>query len=354
MRGKVRISTLNFGRIALAVVVAAGALVAVSTPSQAVTITVTDADCANGAQTGAPIIASPGDVIVFTSNLTGCTVGQVPSTLAPLGTEIGISVVGGGGTMIVTYTSFKAAGASPGYGTEISSFSITLGNTLGTYQISMGDLDLPNIGTEPLGNNRTSWSVTIVPPPEALPTQFTFLLPDGRECTSISPMPVQIGSSVALPGRDALCQTMSGASVRGWTIPVELGFTGVGSSSSPLQPGQVVQVTGSQQFTVVPYEPVLSFTYDANVGPGVECVATDAPNSSDDSREMSVWVPRADVSIARFPNRASCVPVGHELAGWNTAGDGSGEIFNVGAALPTSWEQYSVNRRVMFAMWKAA
>jgi len=189
---------------------------------------------------------------------------------------------------------------------------------------------------------------------QAREVDFTFFLPDGRECTSISPMRVPVGSSVQLPGVDADCRTMPGASVGGWTIPVAPSFTGAGSASEPFNPGHWVEVSDSQRFTVVPLEPVLSFTYDANVGEGVECAATDVSHVSADGREMSVWVPRVDVPMARFPDRASCVPAGHVLIGWNTRGDGSGETYELGVELPAGWEQDPTNRRVLFAVWEAA
>lgn len=41
--------------------------------------------------------------------------------------------------------------------------------------------------------------------------QFTFWLPDGRECTSIGPVTVVDGTQFTLPGVDAECRTMPGA-----------------------------------------------------------------------------------------------------------------------------------------------
>lgn len=184
--------------------------------------------------------------------------------------------------------------------------------------------------------------------------EFTFLLPDGRECSSIGPMRVPVGSSVQLPGVDADCRTMPGSLVGGWTIPVAPGFTGAGSASQPFNPGHWVEVSDSQRFTVVPLEPVLTFTYDANVGEGVECVPTGAQHTSADGREMSAWVPRADVSLARFPVQASCLPDGHQLSGWNTRGDGSGDTYELGTELPEGWSEDPTNRRTMFAVWEAA
>lgn len=183
---------------------------------------------------------------------------------------------------------------------------------------------------------------------------FAFFLPDGSECTSISPMRVQVGTSVELPGREALCRTMPGAVVAGWTIPVPPGFTGAGSSSLPFSPGHEVEVVDSQRFTVVPFEPVLELEFGANVGEGIECVASDAPDRRADDRVMWVWVPRVDASLARFPDRASCTPTGHVLVGWNTRGDGTGEVFRPGTSLPQGWQSDPTNRRTLHAMWAAA
>ena len=181
-------------------------------------------------------------------------------------------------------------------------------------------------------------------------TYFIFLLPDGRECTSISPMRVEVGSMVTLPGVDALCRTIPGATVNGWTIPVQPGFTGYGSSTSPFPPGLQVLVVDSQSFTVVPREPVLTFHYDANVAAVNPCVTNNIVHTR--GRIADVWVPRADVGVARFPTQAACTPPGHALAGWNTRGDGTGTTYQTGAALPTEWARVGTNTRTLFATWK--
>ena len=88
--------------------------------------------------------------------------------------------------------------------------------------------------------------------PTATFVEFTFWLPDGRECGAISPMRAEVGRMFTLPGVDADCRITPSARVRGWTIPVPIGFTGFGSASSPFPPGLPVMVVDSQQFTVVP------------------------------------------------------------------------------------------------------
>ena len=179
---------------------------------------------------------------------------------------------------------------------------------------------------------------------------FTFVLPDGTECTAISPVRVQVGTIFTLPDSDAACRTMPGATVAGWTIPVSPDFTGFGSISEPFPTGLRVRVVDSQRFTVVPYEPVLTFHYDANVAADDACIGNDVVHSR--GRVADVWVPRADVQQARFPARAACTPSGYELSGWNTRGDGSGTTYAPSASLPTSWADDGTNARTLFAVWR--
>lgn len=185
-------------------------------------------------------------------------------------------------------------------------------------------------------------------------TYFTFVLPDGRECSAISPMQVQVGAIVELPGVDALCQTMPGSSVAGWTIPVPHGFTGYGSSLQPFPPGLRVRVVESQRFTLVPFEPNIQIDYDANIAARDSCVPANLAHTSDDGRTAHVWVPRVDFAVARTPAQAPCVPEGHQLTGWNTAGDGTGETIEPGAPLPDSWAEGSANHHRLYAVWRAA
>jgi len=185
-------------------------------------------------------------------------------------------------------------------------------------------------------------------------TYFTFLLPDGRECTSISPQRVQVGTFVELPGVDALCQTMEGSTVAGWAIPNQPGFTGYGSTVQPLPPGLKVRVVESQRFTLVPFEPVLQITYDANIADDDACTPANLAHSSENGRIGYSWVPRADFAAARTWSQAPCVPQGHRLVGWNTAGDGSGQSIELGAPLPADWEAHRTNSHRLYAMWTAS
>lgn len=181
--------------------------------------------------------------------------------------------------------------------------------------------------------------------------QFRFLFPDGTECASISPVTVRVGTNYTLPGVDANCRTMPGATVAGWTIPVQQGFTGAGSPELPFTPEHVVRVVDSQRFTVVPFEPVLALTFDANVATSDVCTAADVVKATTDGRSQLVWVPRGDVSTAVFPAQAACVPPGYRLTGWNTAGDGSGTTYRLGAQLPLDWADAAPNTYRFYAVW---
>lgn len=182
--------------------------------------------------------------------------------------------------------------------------------------------------------------------------EFTFWLPDGSECTSIGPVIVVDGTSYTLPGVDADCRTMPGALVGGWTIPVEPGFTGAGSSSLPFQPDHVVEVSGSQQFTVVPYEPVLVIELDANVDFVDTCVPTDVEHQSPDHMFRYKWVPRELISLARLPERASCEAPGYRLVGWNAEADGTGTTFELEGPIPDEWGTAPPNSHHLFGMWE--
>lgn len=186
-------------------------------------------------------------------------------------------------------------------------------------------------------------------------TTFSFLLPDGTECAAISPMQVEVGSMIALPDANANCRTMPGSTLLGWTIPVPAGFTGFGSSHWPFPPGLSVKVIESQRFTAVLFEPVLTFHYDANVAAADACESNVVAHPRE--RIADEWVPRADVSAARFPSQAACTPPGYRLTGWTSRGggaDGRDQVFTPNTSLPEGWAEESVNARTLYAVWSPA
>jgi hypothetical protein len=197
-----------------------------------------------------------------------------------------------------------------------------------------------------------TWSAAtgdVIPGPA---TYFSFLLPDGRECAAISPMRVQVGTMVELPGVEALCRTMDGSTVAGWTIPVPNGFTGYGSTVVPFPPGLKVRVVESQRFTLVPFEPILQIDYDANIAARDTCAPANVAHTSNDGRIAHAWVPREIHAMARTPLQAPCAPKGHQLSGWNTAGDGTGTTIGLGAPLPQGWATGPVNDHQLYAIWR--
>ena len=142
--------------------------------------------------------------------------------------------------------------------------------------------------------------------------------------------------------------------IEGWFIPTPAESNTFGSVNNPFPPGLVVNVVDSQQFTAIVKEPILEVRYNANVGIDNACVVGDVPHSTDDGRSALVWVPRVDFAMARTPDRASCTPPGHELAGWNTRGDGSGQTLELGAPLPATWESPSRNNYTLYAVWRSS
>jgi len=120
-----------------------------------------------------------------------------------------------------------------------------------------------------------------------------------------------------------------------------------------LSPGHRVRVIESQRFTLVPFDPVVKIEYDSNIADDDACTPANLAHASENRRVGYSWVPRVDFAMARAWDQAPCTPEGHELVGWNTAGDGTGESIEVGAPLPAAWETSRVNERRLFAMWAA-
>lgn len=181
---------------------------------------------------------------------------------------------------------------------------------------------------------------------------FSFFLPDGRECSAISPMRVRVGTSIELPGADANCRTMPGSTVVGWTVPVPPGFSGAGSRAMPFGPGEQVRVIGSQRFTAVLLEPIVTIVYDANVDVADVCAASSMEHTSVDGRQGFSWVPREVFAVARIWVQAPCAPPGYRLMAWNTSGNGTGQRVDLGARLPETWKGSTDNERRLYAVWQ--
>lgn len=171
-----------------------------------------------------------------------------------------------------------------------------------------------------------SWQYTANPcgGPANMATQFTYWLPDGRECTSISPQPVTLGSTVTLPGPDADCLEASRAPgvVAGWAIPGGVTFA----------PGRRVVATDSQQFTAVNEYEWVKVVYDSNVGSNDGCYADGADTSA---RANDAWYPRSlwtDGAPPVATSVSACTPQGYELSGWTDRR--SGTAVQIGQPIP--------------------
>ena len=172
--------------------------------------------------------------------------------------------------------------------------------------------------------------------------EFVYSLPDGQECSTISPAQVVKGSWYALPGADADCRSMEGSTIIGWTVP---------GSTRVFAPEAEVNATGSQRFIAVLREPIVTVRYDANVGDDVACLR-DGENLED--RVDTVRLTRDQVGSVALASGAICTPAGHRLAGWTWRTSPEPTIFDPGAESPDEWNAHgsaSVNSVDLYAIW---
>ena len=161
---------------------------------------------------------------------------------------------------------------------------------------------------------------------------FRFVLPDGRECTSISPQAVVNGTDVVLPDADADCRT-PGALLTGWRIP---------GQDWAFRPAHTVHVVDSQVFTAILREPVVHVILDANVDDSDTCLDPAGRPATVRTSDLFLQRPGMTVpgralqpSITTFPapTAAPCTSPGHTLTGWSTRGNGSGPVTRPGGTL---------------------
>lgn len=182
---------------------------------------------------------------------------------------------------------------------------------------------------------------------------FTYLMPDGGECTAVSPTKVTVGTSVALP---TFIPCQGSSELVGWRIP---------GQDWAFAPGRSVGVVDSQKFTAVIREPDIVVAYDANVGAADRCLASGVEVDRLESRTQSISVRRAALADARFFAQAPCAPIGLRLVGWSDrpttngsdrVGPG-GTAYPPDAAMPTTWSgggTEPVNRIRLYAIWGRA
>lgn len=179
--------------------------------------------------------------------------------------------------------------------------------------------------------------------PPTAKVEFTYWLPDGQECSMISPVQVVKGSWYGLPGADADCRSMEGSTIIGWTVP---------GSTRVFAPEAEVNVTGSQRFIAVLREPIVTVRYDANVREDVACLR-DGENTED--RVDTVWLTREQVGSVALASGAVCAPTGYRLAGWTWRTDPETTSFEAGAMTPNSWNANGldrVNSVDLYAVWE--
>jgi hypothetical protein len=188
-------------------------------------------------------------------------------------------------------------------------------------------------------------------------SEFRFVLPDGRECSSISPQTVVNFTQYQLPGDQANCRT-PGAVITGWRIP---------GQSWAFGPSGIVNVVDSQTFTAVLREPVVRVVLDANVAASDACTLAGGASAGSvpvEQRAVTLFLQREDMTtpgradqpaLASFPAPAAavCTPPGHRLVGWSASSDGIATRMDVGRPFESVVGE-SMNTIRVFAVWAAA
>ncbi len=253
----------------------------------------------------------------------------------------GLSISTDGGSTFTNYRTASGLGSSYVFGVFAS------GSTV--YAATYGGVSISADGGS---QNNPSPDVPVV-----TTSPVTFRLPDGRECTSISPQFVITNSNYQLPGEQANCRT-PGSVIAGWSIPGQDWAFG---------PSGIVNVTAAQTFTAVLREPVVRIVLDANVAASDACTvsgATSAASVSVDQRAVTLFLQRKDMTtpgrpdqpaLASFPAPAIavCTPPGYRLVGWSASGDGKATRTDVGRPFePVIGD--SMNTIRFFAVWSAA
>lgn len=188
---------------------------------------------------------------------------------------------------------------------------------------------------------------------------FHFRLPDGRECSPLSPQLVYTETTYILPGAGAACRT-PGAELLGWAVPHQ---------DWDFAPGATVYVVESQVFTAVLRQPTIAITWDANVGMGDLCLATAGEpdtNASLPQRHAVTYLDRADMSaypvgirpaLAEYlaPIQATCTPPGLTLTGWTiSTPEGTNMVLpgdNIDEAITLASPDGGVNNFTFHAKW---
>lgn len=230
-------------------------------------------------------------------------------------------------TLAGTYEGFSAGGGPTAIWFRVGETSATIGS--GNYAVDYG-------------SNFQESVISIQPILPKGDAELTFWLPDGRECSTISPVSVPIDSAYVLPQPGADCKTTAGSTIVGWKV---------GWDDLIHPPGHTVLVVDSQQFTAIVQEEVFTVTFDANVAAEDACL-TGEDVVSPDARSVTVEIDRADLADYRIMTAPVCIPPGHYFAGWRSA---PGEpVIELGGHAPAEWASTTANAESLYARWLPA
>ncbi|HEV8024713.1 MAG TPA: hypothetical protein VGP37_07500, partial [Candidatus Nanopelagicales bacterium] len=227
-------------------------------------------------------------------------------------------------TLSGSFAGYEADGDPKQIWFRVGTTSATVGS--GVYAINQGSgFQVPVISITPILDKGSA--------------EFTFWLPDGRECTNISPVSVAIDSMYVLPEAGADCRTSSGEEIIGWKV---------GWDDLVHPPGHPVLVIDSQRFTAVLKSQVLTVAFDANVAAQHTCTieTNDVPL---EYRTITQEVDRDDLADYRLMVRPVCRPFGHYFTGWETGP--TGELLPLGSPPPASWSTTDANTVTLYAQW---
>lgn len=181
---------------------------------------------------------------------------------------------------------------------------------------------------------------------------FSFDTSDGSPC--LADVTVEDGQEYVLPTASVAC-TPEGSELVGWSIR---------GQEWAFRPGATVQVSASQTFQAVARLPMISVTYDSNVGMETECSNGGEDVTQETRRSETVNIQRADQE-ATLATSAPCAPPGFDLIGWTDTNtpDGSGqaqsgaETYEPSAVIPDAWnidDPNPVNHVRLYALWGRA
>ena len=221
-------------------------------------------------------------------------------------------------------------------------FSANSGPTSIWYRVGTTSATLGSgVYSSAFGSGFQNAVVSITPLAGIGSAELTFWLPNGQECTSISPVDVPVDSAYVLPSGGADCRTSAGSQVIGWKV---------GWDDLIHPPGHTVLVVDSQQFTAVTKEAALSVVFDANVGASDRCLAGGFELPAE-YRTTTQTVDRDNLADYRIMVNPICTPPNHYFTGWMP--EMGGASVPLGSPAPASWLTTDANTVTLYAQWRA-